>query len=612
MRQLFTFLLKFTIFWLLFFLLQRIIFFAYNYSSLGNIESTTLFLSSWYGLKYDLAVIGYIIILPFLLVSIHGFRNIPRLEKFFFIYSLLFIAAFSIIGTTDLALYGSWGTRINNKALNYLSSPGEVMASTLSVPLFPLLSFLGLQCAAGILLVKRFLPEIQGFRLKAMHLIIFTLIFVPVLVISLRGGIERKPITKAWGYFSKHSVANYAAINGPWNLVYTATHPVSSTNNPYSCCDPEEANSVVKALHGSSSHSSPKLFSSEKPNIVMIVLESWSADVIAELGGEPGITPNFSKLCSEGLLFTNFYASGNRTEQGLAALLSGFPAQPKTSILRDFGKFEKLPSLVAVLDSAGYFPAAYYGTNLTFANTGPYFSSMGFRKIYGENDIPYHEKTLWGIHDEETLNFQLHDLKNLEQPFFVIAPTVSSHEPFDAPGPAAFPGNQIEQKYRNAVHYTDKCLGEYFEKARLEPWYPNTIFILVADHAHIYPKNRADDEPARYHIPFLLYGPALKPEARGKTIDVYSSQTDFANTLLGQFGMKSASMRWSRNLMNVRNEDSFAFYTFEDGFGWLSSEKRIVVDNPSGKLLRQENADSITIRKGKMYLQVLFDEYLKY
>lgn len=604
---------KLFLFWILFFFFQRIIFFIYEWRFFSGIDSYSLLLSNGYALRYDISAASYLLIVPALLLFLQEFCFQKYFPKIIILYQTLAIILSSFIHIVDLEIYKAWGTKLNGKAISYLVYPQEVFASVSLMTIFILLILFLTQAILGFVVFKKYFVREDTFHFQKKYKIVLLALCSPfILFIGIRGGIQQTPLNKGYAYFSKYPVVNHASINGAWNLFYELTHSATQTN-PYNYFNKEVAKNRVVQIYKTNNSSTDKILTTDTPNIVLIMLESWSADVVATLGDEKSITPEFEKLSMDGLLFTNFYASGFRTEQGLLALLSGFPAQPRTSIIRDFGKFEKLPSMIKVL-SSNYYSSVYYGGNLDFANMSSYLRTIGFKKIIGENDFTYNHKTAWGAYDNELLSFQVSDLKKSPQPFFSLLMTITSHEPFDAPVEKVFDEKNVASNYKNTVHYTDKSLGNYFEKARKESWYHNTLFILVADHGHIYPKGRTYNEPLRYKIPLLFYGDVIKKEYRGKTLSKFGSQTDIAATILNQLNSNSQAFHWSKDLLN-QESPSFAFYTFEDGFGWVTDEEFFVFDNATQKIVMQkiklnETKKDEIINRGKAYLQTLFQEYL--
>lgn len=175
-------------------------------------------------------------------------------------------------------------------------------------------------------------------------------------------------------------------------------------------------------------------------------------------------------------------------------------------------------------------------------------------------------------------------------------------------------GNKLRDKYLNTVHYTDKCLGEYFEAVKKKSWYNKTVFILMADHAHRLPENRQSYEQRRHWIPFVLFGPALKKQMVATINEKIASQTDFPNFLLAQLGLNNQMFHWGKDFSDPYSPD-YALYTFEDGFGLVQKEQSIVFDNTSRKMICLKNpaySDSLTtkmLKQGQAYLQKLTREF---
>ncbi|MFC2111534.1 LTA synthase family protein, partial [Bacteroidota bacterium] len=494
------YLLRVILFWLILFFVQRTIFIIFQTAHYDSLSISGLLFCNWHSLGLDFSVISYFLALIVLLQIAFNYNGKTILKRIIFIYFTILIIFSSLILIFDIGLFAEWGNKINAKALSYLAYPKEALGTVGFSQLAPLLLVLLVLSFMSIWAFKKFVHKyLVRFKFN-IFLKIFTPILLLVLIfVGIRGGLQLYPINKSWSYFSKHSVLNQAAVNSVWNFLEVATKPDLITENPYKYFEDEEANLILKNTFKTKGDSTTYLFSTKRPNIVMILLESWSAEVTGVYGNEDKVTPQFDKLAEDGLLFTNYYSTGFRTEQGFAALISGFPSQPTTTIIRKFGKFEKLPSIARTLDSNGYHSSYYYGGDLYFANTEAYMESAGFDKLIGQDDFDYKNRTHWGAYDGELFDFVASDLKNNPKPFLSILMTSTNHEPFDFPVDMGF---FEKNKYYNTVNYTDKSLGEFIHKSQNEDWYSNTIFVIVADHAHYNPMGRKSHEVKRHWIPF--------------------------------------------------------------------------------------------------------------
>ncbi|HSB53181.1 MAG TPA: LTA synthase family protein, partial [Gemmatimonadales bacterium] len=305
------------------------------------------------------------------------------------------------------------------------------------------------------------------------------LLFVPG-----RGGIQQIPINQSSAYFSTTPFANQAALNVGWNFFDSWVRGLDRRTNPYILAPADSARAEVARAEAPRPGAGARLLRRDRPNILLVVWEGFTARSVERLGGLKGVTPVFDSLAAKGLLFRRFYAAGDRTEKGLAALLSGAPTIPNASIMMVPSKAATLPSLSIDLGAIGYRTGFYYGGELGFANLKSFALNARFGRIVGKDDFPGTAlRSKWGAHDETVAARILEDLREPEEPFFVTWLTLSSHEPFDVPGPVRVPGPDGESRFLNSLAYTDRVLGDFLGRASRMPWWDHTLVIIVADHS---------------------------------------------------------------------------------------------------------------------------------
>jgi phosphoglycerol transferase MdoB-like AlkP superfamily enzyme len=605
---------KLILFWLLLFALQHVIFLIYNSAELKPASAAEVLKSFYYAISMDVAATSFLIGIPVVILMFSLFIKGNRAYSFLF-HGVNYLLIFSciLISIIDTGLYSAWGSKINSKAISYLAFPGEMVHAAKAVNYWLFIMIFLAECAVVFYVYYRiFKIDTNGHKP-----LVFKILFIPVmvflLILGMRGGFQTYPINKSWVYFSKYPVLNNSAINGFWNFMEIFVSP-DEKENPYHYFTKEEAQKKVADLMFTPKDTTECIFNVAHPNIVLIMMEGVSAECMATLGGEPGIMPHLDSLTKQSLLFTDYYASGFRTEQGLISLLCGFPAQPKATILRKFGKFDKLPNLPKILAGIGYTSNYYYSGNLEFANTKAFLNFSGFARTLDNTNYTWHKTTDWGAYDEELFDCHLKESVSDSQPFFSIIMTSTNHEPFDANVEKMFAGNSLADAYRNTAHYTDECIYNYLQKAASEKWFENTIFIITSDHAHSFPKARAANDPERHHIPLIFYGNVLKPEYRGKKIDVTGSQMDLPVMILSQLNLSYLQFTKSKNLFN-KHVNGFAFYTFDNGFGIVTKDQTLVFDHDLQQVVMRKNnlspsSDSVLLDKGKAYLQLMYEEYL--
>ncbi len=559
----------------------------------------------------DASFTAYICILPFFLLFAQSFFSKLKIKKLTRIYTIVVIIILSFITTADLELYTAWGYRMDATPLQYLKSPEEMGGTISSAPLFSLLIIFALLTAFFIwlyrILVDSFFTHTnlnQNIFLRA-GIALFLLVF---LFVPIRGGFQKIPINQSDAYFSPTLFADHAAINLPWNVVHSILNR-NSQQNPFNYFSIEESQRLVDSLYNTGAVKIPSILSVKKPNIIFIILESYTAKLVGCLGGEPGVTPNIDRIASEGLLFTNIYAAGDRSEKGQVAVLSGYPNQAITSIIKTPTKTQHLPALNKSLEKEGYHTSYTYGGELEFANIKSYLLNVGFKTLVSKYSFKESERnTSWGVHDHIVLKRFFANINKEQQPFFATIFTLSSHEPYDVPMAPRFQGKDETTLFKNSVAYTDSCVGDFITKLKKNTLWKNTLVVLVADHGHPLPGHDPNDRPSKFHIPLIFTGGALTMKGTVKTI---GSQTDIATTVLHQLGISTNDFKWGKDLLDS-SARSFAFYTFNNGFGFVNPSGTVTVDNVSQKIIYKDaHVDASSIDFGKAYMQLSYEDFLR-
>jgi phosphoglycerol transferase MdoB-like AlkP superfamily enzyme len=433
------------------------------------------------------------------------------------------------------------------------------------------------------------------------------LILTGSLIIPIRGGFGVAPINAGSVYFSNKMFLNHSAINAVWN-VGTSALTQKPLKNPYQFGDLNEAQQIVDSLTVKGGVTR-KVLNNIRPNVIIIALESFSGYLIGPLGGDSLVTPNLNRYIKEGLLFSNFYASGTRTDKAMPAILDGYPAQPAQSIIKEPKKSQSLPSIVKILIENGYRSSFWYGGEINFANFNSFVIGSGFHSIITKADFdPKDYNSKWGVHDHVMFKALEDSMKTVKEPFFKLVLTLSSHEPFDVPMETVFEGKDNLTKYKNSVYYSDKVLGQFLDWAKQQEWWKNTLIVMVADHCGRVSEDQPVVTPEMFRIPMVWTGGALA--AKGNVVDKVGSEDDIPVTILNQMGLPG-NFPFSKDLLSDKS-NSFAFYVFNEGFGFVTDSSSVAYDHKAGKMVRMEGKNPEAGEKnGKAFLQVLFDDYLK-
>jgi phosphoglycerol transferase MdoB-like AlkP superfamily enzyme len=610
MKRLIISLLFYAAFWLLFFFFARSYFLITHFREAAVAGFSTIAGTFAHGIKLDISATGYIMILPLLASLFFIWTGGKWYKVFLKWYTWIILLVASMIIVTDSVLYTYWGYRMDYTPFMYLKTPKEAAASVSTITIILVVSgILLIDVIFGLIFNRTFRslfnhPDGYGIRVPA------TLLFMILcgsLLIPIRGGLGVAPVYAGSVYFSENMFANHASVNAVWNVGSSFINR-KPAKNPYMFTDMETARLLADSLT-TKAGITDMVLNNQQPNILIIILESFGNTLVGPLGGDPFTTPNLNKMIDDGLVFSNFYASGNRTDKALPAILNGYPAQPSASIIREAKKTQSLESLVKIFNGLNYHSSFWYGGDINFADFKSFVISSGFREIITmENFSSSDFNSKWGVHDHVFFEALRDSMEIVKEPFFRVALTLSSHEPFEVPMKPVFEGNDNLTKFRNSVYYTDKTLGEFIGWAKIKDWWQNTLVILVADHCR---RNSLDElvySPEIYKIPMLWLGGALN--VSGMRVKKLGSQEDIPVTLLHQLGI-SNNFRFGKDLLSS-GSDSFAFYTFKEGFAFITDTSVYIYDHQLGEPVVEEGLDpDLAGRLGKAYLQVLYDDYLK-
>jgi phosphoglycerol transferase MdoB-like AlkP superfamily enzyme len=591
-----------SLFWLAFFLLGRILFFAYHYAQTSALSLREIWMPFALGVRMDVAMTAYWMIITGLVFTASPFisnRAVVLIQKSF---SIFFIILCSIIVVVDLELYKHWGFRINATPLMYIGSEAAGSISfAIKIVLIILFAFLFVSFLS--IYQKRLAPILIALTPLEKKWSVVWLAITVTLIIPIRSSFSVAPLNTGVVYFHKtKAFPNHAGINPVWNFLRSVTRDNHSRYPENFDKDYETNFQTLVRTKGTTA----TLLSKPKPNIILIILESFTAKIIRPLGGIPEITPALNALSKEGILFTNFYSSGDRTDKGLVSILSGYPAQPRTSIIKYPNKTQHLPFLTRSMQQLGYHTSFVYGGDIGFANMESYLTNAGFGNITDEGDFDGAlNNSKWGIADHYVFNQLLSECDSTQRPFFKVMLSLSSHEPFEVPMDPVFKGKDERSRFLNSCYYTDNSLGEFIQAAKTKEWWNNTLIIITADHGHRFPNPEELKEKERFKIPMLWLGGAIAKQ--DTTIQTFGGQPDICNTLLGQLDEPSSDFTFSKNMLDA-DVKSFALYVFNNGYGYVAPNNENIYDFDLQNYLKNEG-DQTELPLGKAYMQKLFLDY---
>lgn len=586
----------------------------------------------WHGLPLDLSMAGYLSVIPgFLSIAVVWLKRdlVKPIMNIYFIIASLFITCSFLL---NASLYPYWKYPLDSTPLFYFfTSPADAIASV-SIWQVILSIVILIVLTVGVWFTLRMRGEKRqqysrysygygGFgsgkrnrfddfdrhrgRTSIILLLLTGLLFLPI-----RGGITVSTMNTGQAYYSQNAYLNHSAVNPLFSLLESITHQEDFASQ-YRFMKDKEADKIFATMTSTSDENTYPLlnettFKKGTPDILIVIMESFASDIMPSMGSYKDVAVCLDSIAQQSILFTRFYANSFRTDRGMVSILSGYPAQTTTSIMRYPRKTSQLPSIARnLVKYKNYKTTYYYGGDADYCNMRSYLVSQGYQHIISDANFPIEDKiSKWGVPDHILAARMMEDIKaqqNEKRPMLRILQTSSSHEPFEVPY------HRLKDKRLNAFAYTDSVMGAIVREYRKLPRWKNTLIVFVPDHVGGYKENLNDHDRSRYQIPLILAGGAI---SRPMKVGIIGSQHDIAATLLGQLGVEHREFTFSKNMMSDATP-KFAFFAVNDAFGIVSEENSLIYDNRAKRIVYDKGEKGFNLKRGQAYLQKLYDDLAK-
>ncbi len=549
-----------------------------------------------FSLVYDLTVAAVLTLPLGLLLLVLPTRwsrlQAVRIAVLLVIAGSLFALLFGAVA--EWFFWTEFSSRFNFIAVDYLVYTNEVIGNIRqSYPVSPILGALG---ALGLLVAflsrHRLMARLMAattLRSRLLWFIGHILLMTTLLTLSAGIAHERMP-----NVYAREITANglFEFVRAFKNneLDYGRFYKTLPDDRVYARLKAKMLLSGGEAISADPQQLAYRVVSSQParyPNVVIVCMESMSADYMRTFGNTKNLTPNLDRLTQDSLFFPNAFASGTRTVRGLEALALSVPPIPGNAIVRRPHN-EGLFSLGSVFNNKGYNSAFIYGGYGYFDNMNAFFGGNGYEVIdrlaVDKNQI--HHENIWGIADEDlyTKALEFFDTKYAaSKPFFAHIMTTSNHRPY------TYPEGRIDIPSKTgrdgAVKYADWALGDFLARAAQKPWFDNTVFVIVADH-QASAAGKTDLPLARYRIPLLFYAPKLLPPMHNERL---IAQMDIAPTLLGLLHWSYTSKFIGQDINQLPPGREHALIGTYQTVGYLENDKLVILE--PGQRVRVETVD---------------------
>jgi phosphoglycerol transferase MdoB-like AlkP superfamily enzyme len=487
----------------------------------------------------------------------------------------------------DMLYFGNVHRHVGSEVLTMSNDVNSMIVIALT-QYRPALLLLALVAIAGALLWRYILIKIPAPPKQPwLRLVSLPLILVLMLIVE-RGGYTGKPMGVGEAFFSDSLAQGYLAMNG----AFAATRAWVEEKPTLKIFMPEQkAVAITQSFLASPNtkftateypmlrNSSPDK-SKGKPNIVVLMLESWGAihiDAMRRQMNMPplGATPNFDQLAQHGRLYTNFYGNGQRSIQGAAAILASQPTFPGMPLLGLGMEQNRISFMGQLAHSQGYQTIFLQSSDHKSFHFDAIASRAGFTSYYGAEEIPnLHEQpkppSTWGTWDHNTFQYADKLFAQSEKPFMGYIFTSTTHTPWIIPDARwnKFTGGTDRDAFRNSLFYADWALGQLMDSAKKSGYFDNTIFVITADHVDEFVEN-ANEIPNQFHIPLLIFGPGIKPGIDKRV----GSQFDIVPTLIDLCGWAVPYAGMGRSLMDEsRIDDRASLSVRGEVIDWITNQ----------------------------------------
>lgn len=558
----------------------RVVFLIDHRANFANAPAWDVALAFYHGLRFDLSAIAYSNI-PFILLSLAPIAVLANkwyqrgLRTLFFVVN----ACATIVMMGDVGYYPFTGTRVTMDIFA-LSSEATAQADQL------FLNFLGLTITGVVLLAALFLcyPRLrdEGFAPRRWPRALgMGFLVVLAAALAARGGFAKKPVNPIHAFASGNHEVGILTLNSAFTLMQS---PRGRQLEPVAYfAERATVDSILQTSYGFAEQMGSRR-PAKPQNIVLLLLESYATEFWGGVDREhPELTPFLDSLAQHGVMFTESFANGRRSMDALPSILLGVPLYKGQSIAVSQYQGNQWIGLGHLLSGAGYHTSFFHGAVKGTMYFDAIASLAGIEDFYPLERFPDSTKANafdghWGLFDEEALQFAVRQVGTFQEPWFATMFTISTHHPYRLPPRYVDSLPKGSREIHQSVAYTDLAVRRFFEYARTQPWFENTLFVITGDHTPPMRSARYDTPIGRYMVPTLLYHPrgALPPMDPKRVVQ----HVDLFPTILDYAGVRPAIVpRFGHSMFTSRAGE--AVLTTDETY-WIVRADGVLERQPSG------------------------------
>ena len=554
-----------------------------------------------HGLSMDVSTSGYLLIVPWLVCLVSLWWKGMRVRRWLVPYFLLAAVVLSLIVLGDAYLYEFWKFKLNATVFSYMTHPE---GATSSVSRWFLLSRIGAMVVGAVLVFSLLLWRTPQVFPASRHRLWHTLGLLLVggfVFLGIRGGVTASVMNVGVAYYSPRLFLNHSAVNPAFSLFSSIKRTDDYAAQFDYLAEAERAEAFSGLYPEETEDITDTLLQTQRPNILIVMMESYGSKFIREMGGLPDVSPHWSRLIPQGIFWENYYSNSFRTDRGTTSALSGWVSYPSVSLMRLPDRLNDIPSLARSLGREGYSTCYLYGGDIKIMGKRGYLVSTGYERLVSDVDFSLAEahESKWGVNDSVTARHTFDIIRHMpaDRPWHMVYQTLSSHEPFEVPY------QRLADPKLNAFAFTDHCVGQLVDSLQTLPQWRDMLVILIPDHGFLY--DLTYEDPRFFHCPMLWLGGAIREPRRMK---VLMNQSDLCATLLSQMGIAHRDFPWSRNVLSRSYTYPFAYSNYPGGILFADSTGVSVFDITANEPITEQPAPSEErLRRAKALLQTSYD-----
>lgn len=541
---------------MLFFSLTRLLFYTFNYHGFDIENFWNVVGLHMAGLRFDLSAIIYLNLLLILMHIVPGtFKDNRWYQLFIRLYFVAVNGAALATNFVDVKFYDFEHKRLTADMFSSVWL-GEDFSNMLPQFLhdYWYLFLLWVITVGGLWFLYPKANPNKSNQLKRFSFKYWALQFVAAIVILCltvvggRGGLQMKPlrIITATTYTSAQNAA--LVLNSPFTILKTLNSKEISGKKYFST-----SNELLAHFDHRIQPDTLSLARWDRPNVVVIILESFSSEYTGFFGGGKSYTPFLDSLAAQSWSFQNAYANGKRSIEAMPSILASLPALTDDAFITTRYGSNRINSLPSLLSEMGYSSSFFHGGHNGTMGFDSFAGAAGIRQYYGKNEYkgPAAEDGGWGIYDEEFLQFFAEKLSTFQQPFFSAVFTLSSHHPYTIPSRYLGKFPEGELPILKTIGYADFALRRFFEQAKKQAWYSHTLFVLTADHCAQPMGAYFANKVGNYDVPLIFYYPG-DSNFKGISYDV-AQQADIMPTVLNLVGYAKPFVSYGTSLFDTKH-----------------------------------------------------------